>query len=618
MASPTPATRDGGAVELGYATERNQLLGRRLPIGAGLFVLGAAVANGLDLLYAPERWPSIQVVAPAQLLICALALGLSSLAPRSRRWVTVAAATALALSLGAYHRMAQTLLEQYVMGTIVYIAGVAIVLPLGFLGQGTVGAAALAACAIAAGNGAPSALPQAYAWFALGATVVLTTLGARLLDRHRLAAYQRAVALEHAHAAQREEQELSHALLEASTSLNALVGDAAALASALTEQLRSTLDADWAVLLQRREPETVFRVVAVSGLPRGLTGALEARIFDPEKEPALYQRLMQQGAVELSEREARRLLQSSAVDPILAAALAVPVRHQQRVAGLLACCYATRRPSIAPHHHRLIAGIANQAAMALENARLIEEARAANRAKSEFIATVSHELRTPLSVILGYTDLLLEGAFGTLTEQADVVQRIRQQSTQLLDLIQPMLDLSRFEARGIPAVTSDEFRIDELFESLQLSIPSSWSKPGVYLLWHAPIGPDVVIRTDRAKLEMILRNLIHNALKYTEQGEVSLSIDSAIEPGWVRFAVTDTGPGIAPQDLPAIFEMFAQAGTELPRGGGVGLGLYIVKRLTEMLGGHVHVESQPGSGTTFTVVLPIEPRDGVPPRDRSQ
>lgn len=612
MASPTPAARDGGAVELGYATERNQLLGRRLPIAAGLFVLGSGIAKSLDLLYAPERWPSIRVVAPAQLLVCTLALGLNYLAPRTRHWMTVAAASALALSFGAYHGLARTLLEQFVLGAIVYIAGVAIVLPIGSLGQGTVGAAALAACAVAVGAGSSSALPQAYAWSALGTTVALATLGARLLDRYRFAAYQRALALENAQASQREEQELSRALLDAATSFNASVGDAGALASALTEQLRSALDADWAVLLRRGDPEGTFRVVAAGGLPRGLSNALQAQVFDPEKEPALYQRLTQQGALELSEREARRLLPASAVEPILTGALAAPMRHEQRVVGLLACCYATRRPTVTARHLRLITGIANQAAMALENAWLIEEARAANRAKSEFIATVSHELRTPLNVILGYTDLLLEGAFGALAEQADVIQRIRQQATQLLDLIQPMLDLSRFEARGIPALSRDSFRIDELFESLQLSIPSSWSKPGVYLLWHAPIGPDVVIRTDRAKLEMILRNLIHNALKYTESGEVSLSIDSASEPGWVRFVVSDTGPGIAPQDLSAIFEMFGQARTELPRGGGVGLGLYIVRRLTEMLGGRVHVESRPGSGTTFTVVLPVEPRGGEP------
>jgi signal transduction histidine kinase len=114
-----------------------------------------------------------------------------------------------------------------------------------------------------------------------------------------------------------------------------------------------------------------------------------------------------------------------------------------------------------------------------------------------------------------------------------------------------------------------------------------------------------MMHSDRAKIEMVVRNLIHNALKYTDQGEVSVLIDSEAVPGRVQIVVRDSGTGIAAEDLPTLFEMFRQSSADLPRGGGVGLGLYIVKRLTAVLGGRVEVQSQRGVGSTFTVDLPL-------------
>jgi signal transduction histidine kinase len=233
------------------------------------------------------------------------------------------------------------------------------------------------------------------------------------------------------------------------------------------------------------------------------------------------------------------------------------------------------------------------------------ESARANAAKGEFLATVSHELRTPLNIIVGYTDLLLEDAFVERDEQRDALGRIQHSSRQLLDLIQSMLDINRMEGGGIP-LELEEFQVGSALDSLRAGLPANWCKPGIALDWQSG-DLTTRMRSDRGKLEMILRNLIHNALKYTEQGSVRISTHSDRQRGRVDFVVADTGQGIHADDLERIFEMFHQGSNGgPPRGGGVGLGLYIVKRLTQALGGEVRVDSHVGAGSSFTVSLPMQ------------
>ena len=231
------------------------------------------------------------------------------------------------------------------------------------------------------------------------------------------------------------------------------------------------------------------------------------------------------------------------------------------------------------------------------------ESARASAAKSEFLATVSHELRTPLNIIVGYTDLMLEGAFTSPAEQHDALSRIHQQSRQLLDLIQSMLDLNRMEAGGISLVV-EEFPVADALDNLRDGLPGVWCRPGVVLRWesHDAAAP---MQSDRGKVELILRNLIHNALKYTSHGSVTVRAAADRHGGRVDFSVIDTGEGIAAEDLSGIFDMFRQGSNGPPRGGGVGLGLYLVKRLTDALGGTIAVDSRPGSGSRFTVTLPL-------------
>jgi signal transduction histidine kinase len=234
-------------------------------------------------------------------------------------------------------------------------------------------------------------------------------------------------------------------------------------------------------------------------------------------------------------------------------------------------------------------------------------AERANSAKSEFLATVSHELRTPLSVIMGYTDLLLEESANA--EQQDMLRRVRQQSAELLDLIQAMLHLDRMETGRLHGAR-EEFRVGELFDRLRADIPPGWCKPGVRLEWPES-ALQTVMRSERRELEIILRNLIHNALKYTEQGSVRVEVAVREATRRIQFTVGDNGPGIPAEDLAIIFDMFAQGGSNGPRGGGVGLGLFIVKRLVDALGGTVEVHSEAGAGARFTVSLPLYSREGA-------
>jgi signal transduction histidine kinase len=255
-----------------------------------------------------------------------------------------------------------------------------------------------------------------------------------------------------------------------------------------------------------------------------------------------------------------------------------------------------------PTQYRIAAGIAELASLSLAHAQVIDELERVHRVKSDFVATVSHELRTPLHIVMGYTDLLIDGAFGTLTdEQIQPLQRIRQRGRGLLELINATLDLNRLEAGRI-GLDVEPIDLSELMTTLHRETRESQNSPNVRLVWDVPETLPVV-STDAAKLKVALKNLIANALKFTDQGSVAVRV--SVDQNEVEFSVADSGVGIAPESLPIVFEAFRQADSSSTRRfGGVGLGLYIVRRLLDMLGGRVEVESELGRGSTFRIHLP--------------
>ena len=280
--------------------------------------------------------------------------------------------------------------------------------------------------------------------------------------------------------------------------------------------------------------------------------------------------------------------------------LYVALRRGHEVVGFLSAGFQGRMAAFTPLQERLAIGIAQLASMALENSRLVDELRHASQLKSEFVSTMSHELRTPLSVILGYTDMLADDGLDG-TDRARTLGRIRSAGLELLEMIEATLSLGRLDAGRDPACI-ERVEIGGLLEDLATEFAALGPRPATTLRFE-PAG-DLLLDTDRRKLRMILKNLVGNALKFTPSGEVVVRC----EPHRDRCAlvVHDTGVGIAPEHLPVIFEMFRQADSSDTRSyGGVGLGLYIVQRLIEQLGGDIAVASAPGRGTTFTVTLPM-------------
>ncbi|MEM9778099.1 MAG: HAMP domain-containing sensor histidine kinase [Chloroflexota bacterium] len=234
-----------------------------------------------------------------------------------------------------------------------------------------------------------------------------------------------------------------------------------------------------------------------------------------------------------------------------------------------------------------------------------KKAEESNRLKSEFLANMSHELRTPLNAIIGYSEGLLEiheDDNNLDDETASDIARIHESGRNLLTLINDILDLSKIEADQM-MIHQDHFSLYELQYDLQATLHPMALKNGNKLKVYG-FDDKVLMSTDRQKLKQILLNLLSNALKYTQSGEVSISFKETAD-GQYRFDVKDDGIGINQDLLPHIFDAFRQGDNSYSRiYEGSGLGLAITKRLTESLNGRIEVKSQSNKGSTFTVLIP--------------
>jgi signal transduction histidine kinase/CheY-like chemotaxis protein len=281
--------------------------------------------------------------------------------------------------------------------------------------------------------------------------------------------------------------------------------------------------------------------------------------------------------------------------------LCIALRRGQDIIGVQTAGRRGYRESFGNGEQRIARGIAQLASLILEHARVRDELERSNRLKSDFVATMSHELRTPLNIIIGYVDLIRQGEFGPVTaEQSDTLQRVEKNADKLLGLVDSTLDLSRLE-RGEAPLDVSSFRLVDLADEIRAELADECEKSGVPLVFDVPKG--LSLYSDVIKIKVIVRNLIDNALKFTANGSVTVS--AAPQDNGLAISVTDTGVGISADVLPIIFEPFRQGESSMTRRfGGVGLGLYIVRRLLETLGGSVTVESEVGRGSTFRISVP--------------
>ena len=403
--------------------------------------------------------------------------------------------------------------------------------------------------------------------------------------------------------AQQEEAQIAAALARVGREMISLL-DTPALLDRLCQLTTEVLDCDASHTILWKPEGDSFVPVAAYGYPAELWEALRLLVLPRERlaeslAPLEQNEVTQQSMADLSDPGLRLLGKELG----LTVAMGMALRRGRQMIGFHSACRLGRKEPFTPQQERIARGMAQLASLALENARLVEELDRASRLKSDFVATMSHELRTPLNVIVGYNDLLLDGAFGSVSpEQSEALLRMEGSAAQLLELINTTLDVSRLEAGRLP-VNLEEVDPAALLREVDAETRDLQERHGLQFTWSIPpLLPR--LRTDPVKLKIVLKNLIGNAIKFTEHG--SVTVNAAPLGNNLEFHVSDTGIGIAPEAQSVIFEPFRQAdGSTTRRHGGVGLGLYIARRLIEMLGGTVEVHSEVGKGATFCVSLPI-------------
>ena len=353
-----------------------------------------------------------------------------------------------------------------------------------------------------------------------------------------------------------------------------------------------------------------FRLRATYGMDQGLIDTLTQRhivLEDPNVAPAFAQREPIQVA-DLTDEPAS-ILNEIILRAGYRARMVAPLLRGEDIVGMLVV--RRRTPGeFAKNTVDLIKTFAAQSALAIQNARLFHEIEdksrqleEASQHKSQFLANMSHELRTPLNAILGYTELMADGAYGEPSEKMlGILKRLESNGKHLLGLINDVLDLSKIEAGQLVLELSD-YSVQDIAQTVRSTLePLAADKKLAFKLELAPELP--AGHGDGRRLTQVLINLVGNAIKFTDAGEVAIKAEA--NNGSFHVSVRDTGPGISAADQTKLFQEFQQADNAITKKkGGTGLGLAISKRIIEMHGGKIWVESQPGQGSTFAFTLPV-------------
>jgi signal transduction histidine kinase len=421
--------------------------------------------------------------------------------------------------------------------------------------------------------------------------VALSAVGAYVLDRQRRQAFR-----------EREEARRMTAqrevLLDASRQLNGSL-DLEETVTTITRVGRAIIGADTVALILVDPRRELLRTASVAGE----LSEVDREVLQLEVPMAALQPLLNElglhGFVTTPGPKLQALTELAKEQFGILATLFVAIERQGELLGYMTFNFRRPGAGFADEQIHLARGFAAQCAIALANAHLVTDLHQASRVKSEFVSTMSHELRTPLSVILGYTDVLQDAVKDL--EARVVLDRVRVAGRELLDLVQTTLDLNRLESGQDPA-HREPVGMQELWDELAGQYAALDRSDAVGLRWEVVGAP--MAFTDRRKLKIIVKNLVGNALKFTSKGEVCATVRSTGD--YCIVVVRDTGIGIPTEHLSGVFDMFRQVDSSDRRAhGGVGLGLYIVKRLAEQLHATLDIRSTVGVGTTFTLSLPL-------------
>jgi signal transduction histidine kinase len=605
VALPEGPEADEAAIAAAYKAESATILRHRLALAIAFFIFGAGVFALVEVRYHPDNLRQVLVICGFAMLACVLALAACRVAPMSRhpRVVGVGLSAFLLVFTTWTSAITGDSAERIATYQVCTLCGFAVVLPWGWRAQLLVAAASFAGLALVVSYlHVPGALGYAYAAVASGALTAVA--GAYFLDRYRHDAFVHAIQLTRASAAARAEAAINAALLRFGQTLNTYV-DQPDLLERLSGLAAETIECEWCAVFIWDEARQAFRLHTALGACAGPVTEAAQIDFGWESLPALGERVRAGEIVEIRDPVCAPFVPVELLHRLhVSRALCVPITLGASIIGVLLPGDSTKSGREGPFsatQWRLAPGLAQIAATALANARLVQHLQAASRLKSEFVSTMSHELRTPLNVITGYTHLLMEGEFDPLTHgQQDTIGRIGRSARELLDLVNATLDLGRLEA-GREVVAHEPVDLDAVGAEVVRELEAV-AADGVALRWRNAVAPGS-IASDPMKIKTIMKNLVGNALKFTSTG--SVTVDTYPRDGVLVLVVRDTGIGIPADQLPVVFEMFRQVDASYTRRfGGVGLGLHIVKRLVDLLGGTVTVESAPGAGSTFTVVLP--------------
>src|SRR6516162_1804328 len=373
------------------------------------------------------------------------------------------------------------------------------------------------------------------------------------------------------------------------------------------EQQTATSD----VVTIRRPKGMSFLHVATHGVPREFSESMKDRPVEPDRGTVAGRVLLEGKPIHIADVQAdpdytmTEIIQRTGFHTILG----VPLLREGNPIGVIILGRTEVRPFSAKQIE-LANTFADQAVIAIENVRLFEEIQEksrqvaeASKHKSQFLANMSHELRTPLNAILGYTELVLDGIYGEAPDKMrGVLERIQTNGKHLLGLINDVLDLSKIEA-GQLVLSLSNYSVKDMMQGVFVAVePLAGNKK---LNFRFEVPPELpTAHGDERRLSQVLLNLVGNAIKFTDAGEVAMKASAA--NGSYTVAVRDTGPGIAEADQAKIFEEFQQSESAHTKAkGGTGLGLAIAKRIVEMHGGRLWVESKLGSGSTFFFTVPL-------------